>query len=235
MLINQSLGAWKKKHDMIEFSFSWGTKEYDSDIKFRLPLKKVLESYRKIKPVIGSNAERIKIMEELYVHDHQNRKLRLELERFISDDTETLKVLANTLIVSAPDKSRRGIAKHALSFVQSIPYSTTFQTKTTSLTPMGVLLENKGDCDSKSSLLVTILNGMGIESLLLDIPGHMMVGINLPINDGEAYFSGNDGKKYLIAETTLQNLPMGVWDKNHLGKPVRVIKPYKPKPPNLKD
>jgi transglutaminase-like putative cysteine protease len=228
--------AWKRKYDQIEFSYRWTTPKYQSEIKFRIPTKIVEESYSKIKPVEGSNAQKIAIMKETYVHD-TNRKnnIRLELERFVHEDSEHLKPLANALIVSSPDKSPRGLVAHALSFVQSLPYSTTFRTRTTSLTPIGVLVENKGDCDSKSSLLVAILNGMGIKAILLDIPGHMMVGVDIPIESGEAYFEGADSKKYLIAETTIQNLPLGTWDDKHLGKPVRAIESYKPKPPKLQD
>lgn len=235
IVITHSQAAWKKKYNMIEFSFSWATPKYKSDIKFRIPTIEVVNSYNKIKPVKGSNAEKIKIMEELYVHGDKKGQIRLELERFVEEDSKTLKVLSTALIVSAPIKSPRGLASHALSFVQSVPYSTNFKTGTTSLTPIGVLVENVGDCDSKSSLLVAILNGMSIEARLLDIPGHMMVGISIPIEDNEAYFLDIDDKKYLVAETTIINLPMGVWDKNHFGKPVKAIKPYKAKPPKLSD
>jgi hypothetical protein len=226
-------GAWKKRYDTIEFTFSWRNGDFLSDIRFRIPLETVLKSYNKIKPVEGTNAQKIKIMEELYVHDHKERTIRLELERFVEEDSEPLKPLATALMVSSPDKSKRGLAKHALSFVQSIPYGTVFKTRTTSLTPIGVLIENRGDCDSKSSLLVSILKGMGIDSLLLDIPSHMMVGIDIPIEDHEAYFLDESGKKWVVAETTIEGLPMGVWDKKHFGKPAKAIPPYRPKPPKI--
>lgn len=227
--------AWKQKYNTIEFYFTWTTRDGQYDSKFRLPKVDVIKSYNKIKPVQGNNAQRIKIMEELYVHDHKNKTIRLELERFIEEDSPTLKPLADSLLLSAPDKTPRGLASHALGFVQSLPYTTQFKTKTTSLTPIGVLVENKGDCDSKSSLLVAILNGMGIESRLLEIPGHMIVGIEAPMYLSDAYYQCPEGKKYIVAETTVKNLPLGIWDKKQLGKPVREIKPYKAKPPKLTD
>lgn len=233
--IESSSAYWVQKNGLIEFSFSWSSENYNSKIRFELPEKDVLQSYKKIKPVEGSNAEKIKIMEELYVHSVGEKKIRLELERFVMEDLENIKPLAQELIRTSPDKSPRGLVKHTLSFVQSIPYSSTFATRTTSLTPIGVLVENKGDCDSKSSLLVCILTAMNINSRLLEIPGHMMVGVDIPLESNEAYFQSQGDIKYIVAETTIRNLPLGVWDNNHLGKPVKCIEPYKPKPPKIKD
>jgi transglutaminase-like putative cysteine protease len=225
--------SWKQKYNTIEFYFTWEDRVGQFESKFRLPKVDVLRSYNKIKPVRGNNAQKIKIMEELYVHDTEKKAIRLELERFVEEDSPTLKPLSNSLLLTSPDKTPRGLASHALGFVQSLPYGTQFKTKTTSLTPIGVLVENKGDCDSKSSLLVAILKGMGINSRLLELPEHMVVGIEVPINLNDAYYQCPDGKKYVVAETTVRNLPLGIWDTRQLGKPIREIKPYKAKPPKL--
>jgi transglutaminase-like putative cysteine protease len=172
-------------------------------------------------------------MKELYVHEPDGKNIRLEVERFIEEDSEWVAPLADALLKTSPDRSPRGLATHALHFVQSIPNSTNFSTGTSYLTPLGVLFENKGDCDSKSSLLASILSNLGIKWTLLDTPKHMVIGIAVPRQSNDAYYSGD--LDYIVGETTIKNFPLGRWAPNQTDQRIKTIGPAKPKPPKLID
>lgn len=123
--------------------------------------------------------------------------IRFHYEKFITQDSPHLKELAQSLNNTAPDKSKRGLAEHTLAFVQSIPYSTDFKNKAGYITPIQVILENKGDCDSKSALMAAILNQLGIDSKLLDYPNHILIAVDVPRYKDDSFLPENG---FVLAE-----------------------------------
>ena len=114
----------------------------------------------------------------------------------------------------------------ALSFVQSIPYSTDIES--TGLQeypryPIETLVEDTGDCEDHAILLGELLRSLHYDAILLEYPGeHMAVGVAEVGNMYGSYYNYN-GKKYFYAETTatgfkVGNVPPGferaanVWD-----------------------
>jgi len=65
----------------------------------------------------------------------------------------------------------------------------------------GAFASRTGDCDSRALLLVTVLNELGVDAILLVSPeySHALAAIDCP-GKGARYAFG--GKEYLIADTT---------------------------------
>jgi len=76
-------------------------------------------------------------------------------------------------------------------------------------TPLEFLASLKGDCDSRTLLLYTILTHYDYDVAVLssELYGHSILGINLPIN-GIAYQYRN--QKYVMWETTATNCKPGI-------------------------
>jgi predicted transglutaminase-like cysteine proteinase len=90
-------------------------------------------------------------------------------------------------------------------FVQSIPYMLDINSKGESeypRYPVETLVDNVGDCEDTAILTASLLNLMGYDAVLLDVPEHMAVGIS----SGSVPFSGTyyieNNKKYYYVETT---------------------------------
>ena len=119
-----------------------------------------------------------------------------------------------------------------LAFVHAIPW--TDDEKTTGYRefykyPIETLTEGKGDCEDTSMLLAAILNGLRFEVALIDLPGHIAVGVKGDFQ-GDSVLYGND--KYYYCETTRPGRRLGKMPKQHKGKEVTVIpitsEPIKP-------
>jgi hypothetical protein len=76
-------------------------------------------------------------------------------------------------------------------------------------TPVEFLTNLKGDCDTRTLLLYTILSHYNYDVAMMssEFYGHSIIGINLPIN-GTAYIYNN--QRYVLWETTAPNCKPGI-------------------------
>jgi hypothetical protein len=76
-------------------------------------------------------------------------------------------------------------------------------------TPTQFMADLKGDCDTRTVLLYTILKHFKYDVVILnsDFYGHSMLGINLPLKGDYKY---HDGKVYYFWETTNTGFPPGL-------------------------
>ena len=117
-----------------------------------------------------------------------------------------------------------------LAFVQSIPWT---DDRTTGYDEFykyatETLAEGKGDCEDTSILFAAILSGLGFQSALLNLPGHLAVGVKGNFREGYEYKRyGND--KYYYCETTSKHRKLGNMPKRYEGKDVWVM-PITPNP-----
>ncbi len=130
------------------------------------------------------------------------------------------------------DEERR--VNFVLSFVQAIPYKkdeTTgydeffkFATET--------LAEGQGDCEDTSILFAAILSGLGFKSALLDLPGHLAVGVKGDFN-GWHFTYNND--KYFFCETASDNtrVKLGMMSEKYQNVRAKVL-PITPNPVPVK-
>jgi hypothetical protein len=75
--------------------------------------------------------------------------------------------------------------------------------------PSEFLEKLKGDCDTRTLLLFTILTHFGYDVAILssDIYKHSIIGINLPY---QGLFKKINGKRYVLWETTAVGMPPGL-------------------------
>jgi hypothetical protein len=76
-------------------------------------------------------------------------------------------------------------------------------------TPIEFLVNLKGDCDTRTLLLYTILSHYDYDIAMMssEFYGHSIIGINLPIN-GTAFLYNN--QRYVLWETTAPNIKPGI-------------------------
>ena len=135
--------------------------------------------------------------------------------RIAKQSVPDFKPLKELLIEKAGGKNVRWATNFSLSFVQSIPYSTLESRVTSSgagfVTPAKLLWENQGDCDSKVTLLSSLLRAQmpRIGIVMVFIEKHALIGIAIPAMPGEATIVHN-GFTYVLAEPTgPAMLPLG--------------------------
>jgi len=116
-------------------------------------------------------------------------------------------VVARALAQTAP-KDSRGKARHALEFIQSIPYSRDTPNGADFQTPIGMFTQNQGDCDTKSVALAAILREYGINSVMVVIPEHMFMGVEVPAVPGDHTFS-HGGRTFVGVEPAGEGYPIG--------------------------
>ena len=169
-----------------------------------------------------------------------NRDLYSSLNRF---DQNRLDMIYSTLqrIRNENNLSRNRFAEVVVSLIQSIPYSFNIEndckgnnlpeaykeaiksgipclsfTRHDILSPLEFFYLKKGDCDSRTVLIYTILKRFGYDVAILNsnLYAHSMIGINLPTY---GKYKLINGKKYYFWETTGQGWELGVlppdnWD-----------------------
>jgi nitrate reductase NapAB chaperone NapD len=118
-----------------------------------------------------------------------------------------LKVLKPIILEKMSIQNIRKVSNFVLGFVQSIPYNP-LQSRATSSgagfnPPTKVLWENQGDCDSKMTLIASILRGLmpRIKIALIYIDNHAFIGLAIESNSGEVAINYK-GTHYILAEPT---------------------------------
>ena len=212
-------------NEIISRSISWNDydeKRYYGDFKFRY----------------GDYLKSKKNKEQLT--PFSNRDLYSSLNRF---DQNRLDMIYSTLqrIRNENNLSRNRFAEVVVSLIQSIPYSYNIEndcegnnlpeaykeaiksgipclsfTRHDILSPLEFFYLKKGDCDSRTVLIYTILKRFGYDVAILNsnLYAHSMIGINLPTY---GKYKIINGKKYYFWETTAQGWELGVlppdnWD-----------------------
>jgi hypothetical protein len=103
---------------------------------------------------------------------------------------------------------KRGAAQYWLDFIQSIPYSTEFTNKAGFQTPIGMFTENKGDCDTKAVAYASLLQQCGIRSILIHIPEHMFMGVEIPSEPSDIC-ADYKGRRYVLCEPAGSGFRLG--------------------------
>ncbi|NEX90871.1 transglutaminase domain-containing protein [Aeromonas rivipollensis] len=112
-------------------------------------------------------------------------------------------------------EARQKTVAHMLDFIQTIPYqlldSQSGRSGKGFLSPRQVLEQNRGDCDSKVTLMAALLAQRfpELKQAMVFVPGHALLGVALPASPGQATLSWQ-GESYLLLEPTgPAQLPMG--------------------------
>lgn len=169
--------------------------------------------------------------DELYgVYKERTRKRDYDL--FASDpyDDPLVKSIADTLLSLSRDYGleESKVPGLCISFVQSLNYSSDLVSAGYDQYPRfpyETLYDSGGDCEDTSILSVAILQEMGYDVVLLELPEHMALGICCdPEAEGRSFEYG--GKSYYYLETTGSDWRIGEMPDEYKGQPVRVIPVY---------
>ena len=115
-------------------------------------------------------------------------------------------------------------AMNVLTFVQSLPYVSDIDSTGMSeypRYPIETLKDGRGDCEDKTILAAALLQKMGLDVVILMLPDHSAVGINVPGASGISY--EHDGKRYYYTETTSGNWDIGDQPEELRGLTARVV------------
>jgi hypothetical protein len=131
-----------------------------------------------------------------------------------SESDPCIKLLVNEFREIADTKrwTDRQLANFVASFVQSLPYTVDYDTKSRDeypRYPVETLFERGGDCEDTSILVAALLDSLGINVILLHLDGdqHIAVGVDVPNTYGTYY--EYLGTKYWFLETTAEGFSIG--------------------------
>ena len=143
-----------------------------------------------------------------YQAPNAQRGVKPDHARFATESKEILLPVAQALYDLLPeDLTGRSHTNLLLSWLQAIPYNTLEDRITANgkgyLPPPQVILNNQGDCDSKSALMASIMRLLlpDAKMIMVYLPQHAMVGISLPkIGDDQTITV--DGTSYTLVDPT---------------------------------
>jgi len=169
---------------------------------------------------------------ELY-EKYKSRSRNRDYDLFASDpyDDQLIKDIAEALfsLSKAHGLEKCEIPGLCISFVQSLNYTSDFESsgyEQYPRFPYETLYENGGDCEDTSILSVAILQEMGYDAVLLELPEHMALGIKS--NTGQQGRSFEyEGSNYYYLETTGSDWQIGEIPEVYANQPVHVVPVYR--------
>lgn len=141
-----------------------------------------------------------------YATDKYNRELAGEVADKILENCDGFTGLEKVMTVA--------------SFVQSLPYkSDNVTTRYNEYVryPIETLVDNCGDCEDTAILAAAMLREMGYDVVLLEMSGHVAVGISGCDGFFGSYWTYN-GEKYYYLETTAEDYNVGAVPNPHKDK-----------------
>lgn len=128
--------------------------------------------------------------------------------RYVRESLEVLLPLAQAIYDQLEEGTdSRDYVNLLLSWVQSIPYDRLENRATSNgagyFSPIEVLNNNRGDCDSKTVLTATLMRTLlpNLSMVMIFLPNHALLGANLPMRETEQSIE-IDGMQYLLLEPT---------------------------------
>jgi hypothetical protein len=136
--------------------------------------------------------------------------------RYIQESTAILRPVAQALYDQIkPNSDSRDYVYRLLSWVQSIPYDS-LQSRIDGsgagfYTPVEVLMNNKGDCDSKAVLTASLLRALlpNLSISIVYLPNHALLAVNLGQRLDEQHIDVAGTPHVLIEPTGPAVMPIG--------------------------
>ncbi|WP_340818180.1 hypothetical protein [Methanolobus sp. WCC4] len=160
---------------------------------------------------------------------YSERSRNREYTHFVNDpyDDELISMIASQLSELAEEGgySRDDIPYIAMTFVQSLPYvsdSASAGYDEYPRFPFETLYHGGGDCEDSSILLASLLYDMGYGVALIELPGHMAVGVK-GSSDLQGSYYEYSGVRYYYLETTNSGWDVGVIPDEYAGLEATVV------------
>jgi hypothetical protein len=137
------------------------------------------------------------------------------------------KGLADVILRDAPGLgySDYDIVECAVVFAQQIPYTLDADSKGKSewpRFPIETVVDDTGDCEDHAILLAAVTHALGYDTVLLDYPTHMAVGIAGDPSIRGTYYEWR-GKRFYFVETTSTGWVLGELPEKYQGVEAKVI------------
>lgn len=163
--------------------------------------------------------------EKVYLEKSGKIKIQGQFYSYLIDKEEKLKDTAN--LIGANCKDDKCKVEKYFDYVKAIPYKKGEIDKDKNA--VDVVLCNEGDCDEKSSLLVSLLqeSQKKYKSVLVYTNTHTFACVNIPNlkeDRGMSYIK-IDNEKYYYAETTNMNAKVGDYNNIEISKFKFVLEP----------
>jgi|GEM_PF-852481 len=143
-------------------------------------------------------------------HNREDNYAQYALSNY---DRSCIQYMVRTFRDSGQDKgySDRDVVQNVVSFVQSLPY--TADDITTGYDeypryPIETLVDGGGDCEDTAILTAALLNEMGYGAVILELPGHMAVGVRGDSSIEGSYYIFEEVRYYYL-ETTNSGWDIG--------------------------
>lgn len=117
------------------------------------------------------------------------------------------------------------IVECAIVFAQSIPYTTDADTKGKSeypRFPIETVVDGSGDCEDHAILLAAVNTALGYDTILLNFPTHIAVGIAGDPSIPGTYYEYR-GKRFYYVETTSTGWELGQVPEKYRGVSAKII------------
>lgn len=172
-------------------------------------------------------------LDDALYETYKARTRNRDYDLFASDpyDDWLIKEIADSLfsLSKAYGLEESEIPGLCISFVQSLNYTSDLQSSGYDQYPRfpyETLYEGGGDCEDTSILSVAILQEMGYDVVLLELPEHMALGIKCnPEQKGRS--TEYEGSNYYYLETTGSDWQIGEIPEEYEDQPVVVVPVYR--------
>lgn len=145
------------------------------------------------------------LRERYYIKDQTDRYYMPDHARIIRDYVGPMRPVGKAIVDQSGARDTRQTADAVLNFIQAIPYDL-LEDRTTSngagfTTPFGLLLQNRGDCDTKTVALAAILRGLypKLRMMVVYTHQHAFIGLAVPAQSGDRIITVNR-RTYVLAE-----------------------------------
>lgn len=125
--------------------------------------------------------------------------------RFVEEGTTSTKPIIDELLRLFPNAPARTVAEFINSWIQTIPYDDLERRETSNGAgfepPVHLLSKNRGDCDSKVTLMAHILKQLypRLRMVIIYLPEHALLGLNVSVLQDDKFVE-IDGLKFVLAE-----------------------------------
>lgn len=174
-------------------------------------VEKTLETIRQL----NVQAQDEYLQKRFFIQDQSGKYVFPDHVRIAERYVSSMRPVSQSIKGQTSTKNMRESINFALNFLQSIPYDTLLSRTTAGgagfTTPPGLFDINKGDCDTKTVALASILKNLypRLRPMIIYTPGHAFIGMNIPAQPGDRTLNIN-GSTFVLGEPAGPGvLPMG--------------------------